>query len=130
VLLLSFAFFALTTITTPVNVTPSQVVYPLSVLAPRQRLIITGEAPPLCKLALARPLPPGRWELRIEGPRQAGRTVVFSLPVTGGDYTFVVTATSAARYDFVLEGRPGEEYRAALLGPVRRQVFRATLARR
>jgi hypothetical protein len=53
--------------------------------------------------------------------------VVFSLPVAGGDYTFVVSASGRARYDFVLEGAPGHEYRAAVLAPVRDHVFRATL---
>jgi hypothetical protein len=113
--------------TTHVVLRTDRTVYPLATLATRQRLIVEGSGPPLCKLALARPLAPGRWELHIEGPADADRTVVFSLPVAGGEYTFVVSATGRARYDFVLEGPPGHEYRAAVLAPVRDHVFRATL---
>jgi hypothetical protein len=92
------------------------------------RLQLAGAPPPLCKLELATPLPSGRYRLFIESRvADADHTFVFSIPVAGGAYSFVITASGHARYDFVLEGGPGWETRQTFIAPRRAYTFESTI---
>jgi hypothetical protein len=90
--------------------------------------IVSSDPPPVSKFELASPLPPGRYRLFIDSrAKDADHTFVFSIPVAGGSYTFVVTANGRARYDFVLEGGPGVENRVAFIAPRDSYTFQATI---
>jgi|1186.fasta_scaffold432808_1 hypothetical protein len=114
-----------------VRLRAEQFLYSLS--APRKpgayrvRLRAT-EAPSICKLELDAPLAAGEYRLTIDSRiDDADRTFVFSIPVAGGAYRFLVTANGRARYDFVLEAGAGAESRAAFIAPQRDHLFTATL---
>jgi hypothetical protein len=91
--------------------------------------MVSDHPPPVARLAATAPLRPGVYSIEVATRfDDADRSFVFALPALPGPFTFMVTTNGKARYDFLLNGPAGSE-RVTFLGPQRRYVFRATLAR-
>jgi hypothetical protein len=92
-------------------------------------IVIEGACPSgKCKLIFETPLPAGRYDLEVRSrlAPDPAPTFVFSVPLTAGTSTFLITAPEAARYDFALhEAASHKEYRFTFSAPVIQKTLEA-----
>jgi hypothetical protein len=81
----------------------------------------TTRAPPACTLRFDGPIPAGRYRITVSAPAtRDSRNFVVSVPLMGGDYSFMVSATGNARYDFAFADTGSDaEHRFTLTAPLK-----------
>jgi hypothetical protein len=85
----------------------------------------TNDAPRKCKLRFDGPIPAGRYRITVSAPAtQDSHTFALLVPLIGGDYSFSVTATGNARYDFAFPAATSEaEHRFTLTAPIENRAL-------
>jgi hypothetical protein len=85
----------------------------------------TSDAPRKCKLRFDGPIPAGRYRITVSAPAtQDSHTFALLVPLIGGDYSFSVTATGNARYDFAFQAATSEaEHRFTLTAPIENRAL-------
>jgi hypothetical protein len=85
----------------------------------------TANAPPKCRLRFDGPIPAGRYRITVSAPAtQDTHTFTLLVPLMGGDYSFSVTATGNARYDFAFPAATSEaEHRFTLTAPIENRAL-------